>query len=131
MARKSFSTKERARLFALNKGMCHICEGKIDASLEAWEIEHENPLAMTGDNSDGNLKLAHKKCHAVKTKQDVALIAEAKRREAKFVGAKQPRGSLKGPGFQKSGKSPRIDKKALPPLPLSRLMQSGIARIRP
>jgi 5-methylcytosine-specific restriction endonuclease McrA len=79
MARKSFSTKERTRLFALNKGICHICSGKIDASLDAWEIEHVNPLAMTGDNSDDNLKLAHQKCHAIKTKQDVALIAEAKR----------------------------------------------------
>lgn len=115
MARKSFSTKERTRLFALNKGICHICSGKIDASLEAWEIEHVNPLAMTGDNSDENLKLAHKKCHAAKTKQDVALIAEAKRREAKFVGAKQPKGTLKGPGFQKSGKSQKPSTKKFPP----------------
>lgn len=94
MARKSFSTKERTRLFALNKGICHICDGKINANLEAWEIEHVNPLAMTGDNSDENLKLAHQKCHAIKTKQDVALIAEAKRREAKFKGAKRPSSPL-------------------------------------
>lgn len=130
MARKSFSTKERTRIFALNKGICHICGGKIDASLEAWEIEHENPLAMTGDNSDENLKLAHKKCHAAKTKQDVALIAEAKRREAKFIGAKRPKGTIKSAGFPKYEKPKRIDKNALPQLPLSWLMQSGIARTR-
>lgn len=109
MARKSFSTKERTRLFALNKGICHICSGKIDASLEAWEIEHVNPLAMTGDNSDDNLKLAHQKCHAIKTKQDVALIAEAKRREAKFKGAKRPSSKLA------AEKQPKRLTKELPP----------------
>lgn len=110
MSRKSFSTKERTRLFALNKGICHICEGKIDDSLDAWEIEHVNPLAMTGDNSDDNLKLAHKKCHAVKTKQDVALIAEAKRREAKFKGAKRPSSKLAA-----KPKAPKQSTKQLPP----------------
>lgn len=109
MPRKSFSPKERARLFALNKGICHICSGKIDASLECWEIEHENPLAMTGDNSDDNLKLAHKKCHAGKTKQDVALIAEAKRREAKFNGSKRPSSSL--------ARKDRQPKRLMKPLP--------------
>ena len=58
---------------------------------------------------DDNLKLAHQKCHAVKTKQDVALIAEAKRREAKFKGAKRPSSKLA------AEKQPKRLTKELPP----------------
>ena len=65
-SRKSFSQKERVRLFTLNKGVCYLCNGKIDAG-QAWEIEHVIPWALTRDDSDDNLRLAHVKCHKAKT----------------------------------------------------------------
>jgi CRISPR/Cas system Type II protein with McrA/HNH and RuvC-like nuclease domain len=66
-ARKSFTKKERARLFGLYAGRCYLCEGAIDGTKEAYEIEHVIPWALTQDDSDGNLRLAHVKCHKAKT----------------------------------------------------------------
>ena len=94
MARRSFSAKDRARIFAANNGVCHICVGAISVG-EAWEIEHVIPWALTRDDSDGNLRPAHKKCHREsKTGKDVADIARAKRREARHTGAIKPTGSF-------------------------------------
>lgn len=63
-----------------------MCNGLIDETREAWEIEHEIPWEISRDNSDGNLQLAHKKCHAVKTAKDAGDIAKVKRIEAKHKG---------------------------------------------
>ncbi|WP_182520177.1 hypothetical protein [Ochrobactrum sp. RH2CCR150] len=49
----------------------------------------------------------------------------------KAKGIVRPKGTIKSAGFPKYEKPGRIDKSALPTLPLSRLMQSGIARTRP
>lgn len=85
MARKSFSRKERARLFELRKGCCYLCKGKIGVA-EAWEIEHIIPWEISRDDSDENLDLAHKKCHRVKTDDDMKTIAKVRRQEAKHNG---------------------------------------------
>ncbi len=66
-SRKSFSKKDRARLFLLYKGECYLCKGGIDSTKEAYEIEHVIPWALTQDDSDDNLRLAHVKCHKEKT----------------------------------------------------------------
>lgn len=110
MRRRSFSAKDRARIFEANKGVCHICSAKIDAVREAWEIEHVIPWALTRDDSDGNLRPAHKKCHREdKTGKDVADIAKAKRREARHSGAIKPK------GFPKAPKPVRVSRPSLPP----------------
>ena|SRR5690349_21306196 len=96
MARPSFNQKDRARIFALRKGVCYLCCGKIDGTVERWEIEHEIPWAISFDNSDGNLRLAHFKCHKTKTAKDAGDIARAKRRAAKHDGS-----AAKSRSFQK------------------------------
>ena len=88
MPRRSISTRERARLFQLHKGVCHICTGKIDGTREAWEIEHETPLSMGGDDDAANRLLAHVKCHKAKTRNDMGVLAKAKRNEARYTGAR-------------------------------------------
>ena len=85
MARPSFNRKERARLFALREGCGYLCDGKIGAT-EAWEVEHEIPWEISRDNSDDNLRLAHVKCHRVKTAKDRKDIAKVHRMEAKANG---------------------------------------------
>ena len=85
MARKSFSRKERARLFTLNGGVCYLCTGKIGVA-EAYEIEHEIPWEISRDDSDDNLKLAHVKCHKTKTAKDRKDISKVQRMEAKHKG---------------------------------------------
>lgn len=85
--RKSFSKKERARLFALNGGRCHLCNGLIDGTREAYEIEHVIPWALTQDDSDDNLRLAHVKCHSEKThKHDRPMISKVERMRLKHAG---------------------------------------------
>ena len=114
--RKTRNAKERARLFKLFAGKCYLCSGQIDGTKEAWEIEHVIPLAMGGDDEDGNLQLAHAKCHKAKTAEDVPAIAKAKRREARHTGARVPAGRIPQPprAPKKPGKTP------LKPLPLYR-----------
>jgi len=108
MTRRSLSTRERLRLFAHHRGVCHICQGKIDGTREAWEIEHELPVALGGDESDENRKLAHVKCHKAKTAKDVGRIRKADRARAKHTGAKsKPRHVI--PGSKASGWKKRLD----------------------
>lgn len=85
--RKSFSKKERDRLFVLYDGECHICTGPIRREVEAYEIEHVIPWALTQDDSDDNLRLAHVKCHRVKTTSDVKTIAKTERMRLRHIGA--------------------------------------------
>jgi 5-methylcytosine-specific restriction enzyme A len=99
MTRRSFSKKDRARIFAANCGCCHLCEGKIAVG-EKWDVEHVIPWALTRDDSDANLRPAHVKCHAVKTAKDVGDIARAERRRAKHLGyAPKTRNPIKSRGF--------------------------------
>ncbi|MBZ9653505.1 HNH endonuclease signature motif containing protein [Phyllobacterium lublinensis] len=86
MARKSFNQKDRARIFSLRAGVCHLCNGKVDGVREAWEIEHEIPWAISRDDSDENLQVAHVKCHREKTATDMGDIAKVKRVAAKHTG---------------------------------------------
>lgn len=83
--RKSRNAKERARLFTLHGGICHLCGGRIGAG-EAWEIEHVIEWALTHDDSDENVKPAHVKCHAAKTGKRAAELAKVNRQREKFMG---------------------------------------------
>ena len=115
--RRSFNKKDRARIFATSQGVCHLCKGSISVG-EAWEVEHVIAWALTQDDSDENLRPAHKKCHEAKTAQDVANIARAKRREAKHTGAARPKQSIRSNNSLSSGKQPKFQKQPLPPRPL-------------
>ena len=86
MTRPSFSRRQRAAIFESAGGVCHICGGKIRVG-EAWEAEHVIPYALTRDNSDANLRPAHVKCHAAKTREeDIPRISKAERQRAKHFG---------------------------------------------
>lgn len=113
MPRRSFSRKDRARIFAAHEGCCHLCTGKIAVG-EAWEVEHVIPYALTQDDSDGNLRPAHVKCHKVKTHtEDRPRISKAERQRAKHLGTwPKPVGNskLQSRGFQ----PPRTFQKVTP-----------------
>lgn len=95
MARKRFTDKDRARIFANTHGVCHLCNEKIDGVREAWEVEHVIAWELTRDDSDDNLRPAHKSCHKVKTHtEDRPAINKAKRREAKHTGVKRATSKL-------------------------------------
>lgn len=84
--RKPLTDLQRAKMFRDHKGICCICKEKIQLN-EKWIDEHERALAMGGTNNPDNRGPAHKLCAKEKTKDDMAQIAQAKRREAKHIGA--------------------------------------------
>lgn len=97
MTRRSWTAKRRLALFLAHDGRCHICSATIDGTREAWDVEHIIPIAIGGDDDEGNCAPAHKACHATKTATDVAQIAKANRVRAKHNGAKaKPRNPLPG-----------------------------------
>ncbi len=67
---------------------------------------------LTSD--DGKL-LGQDCCHAPKTKNDVKIIAKAKRVEARHLGIKQPSGKLQSQGFAKTAKPPASSRHAWAP----------------
>ncbi|MCO5092630.1 HNH endonuclease signature motif containing protein [Bosea sp. (in: a-proteobacteria)] len=86
------STRDRLRIFTLHGGVCHFCGGRIQVG-EAWDVSHDRPLALLGEDDDDNRKPAHRKCHRRHTAEvDQPAIAKAKRREARHLGAaRKPR----------------------------------------
>lgn len=89
MTRPTFSTKDRARIFTLYGGICHLCEGRIDATREKFDIDHVTEWFLTRDNSDENLRPAHKACHKTKSAERLTVLAKVKRQEAKHHGFKE------------------------------------------
>ena len=88
--RRRISTRERLRIFQGEGGVCHVCVRKVQPG-EAWDVSHEVPLELGGEDGGDNLRVAHRKCHAAITReQDIPAIAKAKRREAAHLGAKAP-----------------------------------------
>lgn len=87
MTRRHLSTRARLDLFQRWNGVCHICEGRIQAG-EKWEAEHVIPLAQGGEDGGDNLRPAHVKCHKAKSASDATNTARAIRRQAFHIGAK-------------------------------------------
>jgi 5-methylcytosine-specific restriction enzyme A len=88
--RKPLTDLQRAKMFRDHNGICCICETKIKAN-EAWIDEHERALALGGSNDPDNRGPAHKACAKIKTKDDMRMIAKAKRNEARNIGAARPK----------------------------------------
>jgi 5-methylcytosine-specific restriction endonuclease McrA len=105
--RKSFSAKDRARIFALHDGICGISKRKIQAG-EAWEIEHRIPLALGGTNEDDNLYSALVEPHKGKTRTDKGAIAKCKRIEARLNGTRRERKPIPSRGFPVGGPKQKI-----------------------
>ncbi len=90
MKRRSLTSLQRLKIFEDNGGICYLCEEKIQVG-QPWEIEHMIPLALGGPDTEANMLLAHRVCHAPKTVEDMGRIAKAKRQSARHHGAKQSR----------------------------------------
>lgn len=90
--RRKFTPSQRVAFFRDHAGICYLCGMKIVPAIEAWEIEHviARELLGPGADEDDNLALAHKKCHALKTKADRQAIAKSNHVQAKNMGARPP-----------------------------------------
>ena len=89
MTRRSWTKRRRLALFEAHKGVCHICRCKIDGTKDLWDVEHIIPIAMGGDDDEGNCAPAHAACHKSKTSADRKQIAKADRVRAKHFGARE------------------------------------------
>ena len=83
--RKRLTPRERLALFERKKGICSICGLKIRGS---FIDEHWRALGLGGSNDPSNRDIAHPKCAAVKTTDDMARITKAKRVKRKAHGIK-------------------------------------------
>lgn len=106
--KRRMSTTRRARIFSAHGGVCHICGQTIDGTREAWDADHIIPLEISGDDTDENLRPAHRACHSRKTAtEDAPTIAKAKRVHAKHTGAFKPKSTI--PGSRGSKWKRRLD----------------------
>lgn len=128
MARKNF---KRSVIVARFKHCGGRCEGVLEngercnvlLKLRRYHCDHHDPDGLTGEPIFENARILCIPCHKEKTKEDVALIAEAKRREADHLGAYiPPKRKIQSPGFPKRLRKLRIE---LAPLP-----RRGIAQTR-
>ncbi len=116
MARRNFTKAvmvQRIKAATVNgQVFCESC----GALCVKFEIDHIRPDGLLGEPTFENSRLLCVPCHAEKTKDDVAMIARAKRIEAKHLGAVKPKGTIKSRGFDKKPKKEKL------PLPPKRLM---------
>lgn len=95
--RRSLSARERERLFNLHGGVCHFCGLTINPAREAWDISHELPLELGGEDDDKNRQPAHRLCHRQHTSEtDAPRIAKMRRQRQKNMGLR----TRKSWGFQ-------------------------------
>lgn len=112
MARREFTQPVRTEIVKRATRMidgnpmntAQFCE-ECGALAKKFEVDHIKPDGLEIDKSK---KLTAKEgallclpCHDAKTPQDVADIAQAKRREAAYLGAKRPKQPIKSAGFPK------------------------------
>jgi 5-methylcytosine-specific restriction enzyme A len=100
--RKPLTPLQRAAMFDAHKGICCICGQVIEG--RKWIDEHQRALALLGTNDMANRGPAHVACAREKTKDDVSMIAKAKRIRAKHLGCWKSQGpKIQSRGFQKRG----------------------------
>jgi 5-methylcytosine-specific restriction enzyme A len=87
--RRAMSQTRRLRIWEADKGICILCEHKIDGVREAWIVEHKIALGLGGADTDDNCGPAHEHCRREKDKIDVPMIAKAKRMKARHLGIKK------------------------------------------
>lgn len=85
-----------------------VASGEVDHS-KADGLEIDKTRKLTAD--DGQFLCIP--CHREKTRNDVAMIAKAKRVEARHVGAAKPKQQIRSAGF--GPRKERADKIGLPP----------------
>ena len=98
VARIEFDTATKKAALALAGGRCKGCGASL--SLNKYHYDHIIAANKGGDASLDNCQLLCWACHKVKTRQDVADIAKAKRLELRHNGIKR---DSRFPGSRASG----------------------------
>ncbi|NEU15066.1 HNH endonuclease [Methylobacterium sp. BTF04] len=100
MARKEFSKKTKRDAFMRAAGHCEGAGCGVKLTLGKFAYDHVNPDGLTGEPTLENCMVLCDPCHKAKTRQDVADIAKAKRREDAHRSIRRP-ATLQGQGFRR------------------------------
>lgn len=117
--RPHISDAMKRRVWDRDGGVCYLCGEPVPIDGPSVEWEHRLPRGLLGEMADReeNLSPAHKACHAIKTKADIARIAHAKRQE-KLTRPKEPsRRPIRSRGFQTDGPKRKIQSRPFPKRP--------------
>ena len=111
MTRREFPAKVRTAVIKrATRNDVAYCEN-CSAMAKRFQIDHVRPDGLLGDPTIENAMLICEACYREKNPKDASAIAQAKRREAKHVGADRPAGNIKSAGFPKRDKKPAIEKR--------------------
>ena len=82
----------KSRIVMAQNGICGCgCGVKLGQAGEAIEFDHETAIINGGENREANLRALRRRCHAVKTRADVAEKSTVARKRAKHLGLDRPR----------------------------------------
>lgn len=76
--RKHFTPQERAYVFALRGGKCHICKRKLRPG-DDWTLEHVIALENGGTNQLENMDVTCEWCEPNKTAEDHSIAGHSRR----------------------------------------------------
>jgi hypothetical protein len=118
MARREFPKSVRVAVIKrATKNSAVYCEA-CGTLAKRFQIDHVRADGLLGEPTLENAQLICEACWAVKNPKDTTAIAQAKRREAKHLGASRPTGKLRGAPFPKSAQAQhRADRDPKPHLP--------------
>lgn len=85
--RSRLSPRVRLAIWERARGICVLCERRIDGVRERWIIEHIRALELGGADDPDNMGPAHASCAAAKTSDDHHRAAKAKRQKIQHLGA--------------------------------------------
>jgi 5-methylcytosine-specific restriction enzyme A len=118
MSRREFPARVKVAVIKrATRDKAVYCE-KCGALAKRWQIDHIRPDGLLGEPVIENAMLICEPCWQEKNPQDTKNIAQAKRREAKNIGAVKPKGQIANRGFVKAEKPERVSKTMPPRRPM-------------
>lgn len=88
------------------------CEACGTDTKGVWQIDHVRPDGLLGEPTLANAQLLCRACYAPKNAKDTKDIAQAKRREARHIGAHTPKAIIP---VRPKAERPAKDKLPMPP----------------
>lgn len=85
--RSQLSPRVRLAIWERARGICVLCDRRIDGVRERWIIEHIRALELGGQDEPDNMGPAHATCAQAKTRGDHQRAAKAKRQKILHLGA--------------------------------------------